>query len=77
MNSFRHIFIALLCLLAASNVAQAQNDWDSVLDRYEAITARCVELRAKVAAGEKVPQKSQKQPATGVGEDVEGAKGEV
>ncbi len=58
MNSFRHIFIALLCLLAASNVAQAQNDWDSVLDRYEAITARCVELRAKVAAGEKVPQKS-------------------
>ena len=58
MNSFRHIFIALLCLLAASNVAQAQNDWDSVLDRYEAITARCVELRAKVAAGESVPASS-------------------
>ena len=58
MNSFRHIFIVFLCLLAASNVAQAQNDWDSVLDRYEAITARCVELRAKVAAGEKVSQKS-------------------
>ena len=47
-----------LCLLAASNVAQAQNDWDSVLDRYEAITARCVELRAKVAAGGSVPASS-------------------
>ena len=58
MNSFRHIFIVFLCLLAASNVAQAQNDWDSVLDRYEAITARCVELRAKVAAGESVPASS-------------------
>ncbi len=58
MNSFRHIFIVFLCLLAVSNVAQAQNDWDSVLDRYEAITARCVELRAKVAAGESVPASS-------------------
>ena len=58
MNSFRHIFIVFLCLLAVSNIAQAQNDWDSVLDRYEAITARCVELRAKVAAGESVPASS-------------------
>ncbi len=28
----------------------AQNDWDSVLDRYESITARCKELRYKDAA---------------------------
>ena len=58
MNSFRHIFIAFLCLLAASCVAQAQNDWDSVLDRYEKITLQCISLRDKAAAGEKVSQKS-------------------
>ncbi|MBP3270196.1 MAG: hypothetical protein J6L98_05900 [Bacteroidales bacterium] len=58
MNSFRHIFIAFLCLLAASSVAQAQNDWDSVLDRYEKITLQCMSLRDKAAAGERVSQKS-------------------
>ena len=58
MNSFRHIFIAFLCLLAASSVVQAQNDWDSVLDRYEKITLQCMSLRDKAAAGEKVSQKS-------------------
>lgn len=58
MNCFRHIFIAFLCLLAASSVAQAQNDWDSVLDRYEKITLQCILLRDKAAAGEKVSQKS-------------------
>jgi len=45
-------------LLAASSVAQAQNDWDSVLDRYEKITLQCILLRDKAAAGEKVSQKS-------------------
>ena len=58
MNSFRHIFIVFLCLLATSSVAQAQNDWDSVLDRYEKITLQCILLRDKAAAGEKVSQKS-------------------
>ena len=58
MNSFRHIFIAFLCLLAASSVAQAQNDWDSVLDRYEKIALQCMSLRDKAAAGERVSQKS-------------------
>ncbi|MBQ6179686.1 MAG: hypothetical protein IJK32_09230 [Bacteroidales bacterium] len=58
MNCFRHIFIAFLCLLAASSVAQAQNDWDSVLDRYEKITLQCMSLRDKAAAGERVSQKS-------------------
>ena len=58
MNSFRHIFIAFLCLLVASSVAQAQNDWDSVLDRYEKIALQCMSLRDKAAAGERVSQKS-------------------
>lgn len=58
MNSLRHIFIVFLCLLVASSVAQAQNDWDSVLDRYEKITLQCISLRDKAAAGEKVSQKS-------------------
>ena len=58
MNCSRHIFIAFLCLLVASSVAQAQNDWDSVLDRYEKITQQCISLRDKAAAGERVSQKS-------------------
>ena len=58
MNSFRHIFIAFLCLLVASSVAHAQNDWDSVLDRYEKIALQCMSLRDKAAAGERVSQKS-------------------
>lgn len=58
MNSLRHIFIVLLCLLVASSVAQAQNDWDSVLDRYEKIALQCMSLRDKAAAGERVSQKS-------------------
>ncbi len=58
MNSLKHIFIVLLCLLVASSVAQAQNDWDSVLDRYEKIALQCMSLRDKAAAGERVSQKS-------------------
>ena len=58
MNSLRHIFIVFLCLLVASSVAQAQNDWDSVLDRYEKIALQCMSLRDKAAAGERVSQKS-------------------
>lgn len=48
----------VFCLLAGSGVMSAQNDWDSVLDRYESITAQCKELRDKAAAGEPVSQKS-------------------
>jgi hypothetical protein len=50
--------ILVFCLFASSGVASAQNDWDSVLDRYESITAQCKALRDKVAAGEPVSQKS-------------------
>ena len=57
-NVFRYIFTVFLCLLAASAASRAQNDWDSVLDRYESITARCKELRDKAAAGEAVSQKA-------------------
>ena len=50
--------VLVFCLFASSGVASAQNDWDSVLDRYESITAQCKALRDKVAAGEPVSQKS-------------------
>ena len=50
--------IFVFCLFASSGVASAQNDWDSVLDRYESITAQCKALRDKVASGEPVSQKS-------------------
>lgn len=50
--------ILVFCLFASSGVALAQNDWDSVLDRYESITAQCKALRDKVASGEPVSQKS-------------------
>ena len=50
--------VLVFCLFASSGVASAQNDWDSVLDRYESITAQCKALRDKVASGEPVSQKS-------------------
>ena len=50
--------ILVFCLFASSGVASAQNDWDSVLDRYESITAQCKALKDKVAAGVPVSQKS-------------------
>lgn len=58
MKAFRYIFLVVLCSMAVQTAAQAQNDWDAVLDRYENITRRCKELRDKAAAGEPVSQKS-------------------
>ena len=58
MRRFKFILVMIFCLLAGSGVMSAQNDWDSVLDRYESITAQCKELRDKAAAGEPVSQKS-------------------
>ena len=58
MRRFKFILVMIFCLLAGSGVMSAQNDWDSVLDRYESITAQCKELRDKAAAGGPVSQKS-------------------
>ncbi|MBO4231420.1 MAG: hypothetical protein J5886_07055 [Bacteroidales bacterium] len=57
-NGFRHIFLVCLCLFAVRTASLAQTKWDSVLDRYESITAQCKALRDKAAAGEPVSQKS-------------------
>jgi len=43
----------LLCFLLVGTTVRAQ-DWNSVLDRYEIITAKCKDLRDKAAAGENV-----------------------
>ncbi len=58
MRGFKFTLVLVFCLLVRSGVMSAQNDWDSVLDRYESITAQCKALRDKAAAGEPVSQKS-------------------
>ena len=58
MRGFKFTLVFVFCLLVCSGVMSAQNDWDSVLDRYENIAAQCKALRDKAAAGEPVSQKS-------------------
>lgn len=53
MTVLRHISIVLLTLLMPLFL-QAQDDWDTVLDRYESICGRCIELRERITAGEAV-----------------------
>ena len=50
----RHSAIAFLALLL-SIMLRAQDNWDSVLDRYEEICGRCIELRGRITTGESVP----------------------
>lgn len=52
------MIVVFLCLVTVKPDCRAQNSWDSVLDRYESITAQCKALRDKVASGEPVSQKS-------------------
>ena len=55
----RNIAIATSLLLAVCPCSIAQSaDFDVVLDRYEYICERCLELRGRVSAGEAVPQKT-------------------
>lgn len=44
----------ILCLVLSCLRLTAQNDCDSVLDRYEQICDKCIELRGRMAAGEAV-----------------------
>ena len=46
-------FVTLLILCLPRPLA-ARNQWDDVLDRYETICERCLDLRARVIAGEAV-----------------------
>ena len=48
-------FFAILILSVASVTLAAQCDWDGVLDRYESICGKCVELRSRMSSGEPVP----------------------
>ncbi len=54
MQSIRHIIILLATLLLPI-LLRAQNDWDTVLDRYEQICSSCIELRDRISHGESVP----------------------
>lgn len=54
MPALRHTVIVIIALLVSVTV-RAQDDWDSVLDRYEEICSRCIELRERITAGEAVP----------------------
>lgn len=53
----RSLLLPLL-LLAGGAVLSAQDRWDGVLDRYETICDRCIELRAKIEAGEAVQDRA-------------------
>ena len=53
----RSLFLPLL-LLAGEALLAAQDRWDSVLDRYETICDRCIELRGKIEAGESVQDRA-------------------
>lgn len=52
----KHLLILIMTL--SSVLASATDHWDKVLDRYEAICDQCIELRARIASGEAVPDKS-------------------
>ncbi|MBR3075542.1 MAG: hypothetical protein IKH11_07315 [Bacteroidales bacterium] len=52
MRALRLIYGAILMLLCIPGYAQ--KDWDDVLDRYELITERCIQLRSRITAGEAV-----------------------
>ena len=54
MSVLRHS-AALLIALLLTVMLQAQDNWDGVLDRYEEICGRCIELRGRISAGEAVP----------------------
>jgi len=52
------ILLLPLLLLAGSATALSQDRWDGILDRYEAICDRCIDLRERIAAGASVPDRS-------------------
>lgn len=54
----RYLSTVLLCLAFPTVLAFGQNDWDAVLERYESISRQCLELRARVTAGEAVADRS-------------------
>lgn len=47
-------FCTILAVLLVTVSASAQDIWDDVLDRYEQICNRCIELKNRMAAGEAV-----------------------
>lgn len=54
-------FISVLVLLLGSIAlcnAQSRSNWDVVLDRYEVLCDRCLELMQRQKAGESVPRES-------------------
>lgn len=53
MSVLRHIETLILTLLLTV-MLHAQDNWNSVIDRYEEICSRCIELRGRISAGEAV-----------------------
>lgn len=54
MPALRHSILAIIALLVSLSL-RAQDNWDGVLDRYEEICSRCIELRERITDGEPVP----------------------
>lgn len=47
-----------LLLLAGTVRLSAQDRWDGILDQYEEICDRCIDMRQRIAGGESVPDRS-------------------
>jgi len=60
MRTFlRHIiFSTVLAIMFCCDISAQTIQYDQVLDRYESICERCLELRERLSAGEAVPQKT-------------------
>lgn len=54
---FISVLVLLLVGIALCN-AQSRSNWDEVLDRYEVLCDRCLELMQRQKAGESVPRES-------------------
>ncbi|MCR5019334.1 MAG: hypothetical protein K6A64_11130 [Bacteroidales bacterium] len=56
MTAYLFVFLSMLCV---DRHADAQNtSWDSNLDRFEVICHKCIRLKNRLAAGERVPEDS-------------------
>lgn len=54
---FKYILLILATLWTGEKTL-AQNQWDRVLDRYQYICEECLDLRARLASGQSVPDSS-------------------
>lgn len=59
MRNVAAYLLVVLSILNVDNPARAQSSgWDSGLDRFETICHKCIRLKSRIAAGERIPADS-------------------